>query len=107
MRTNEFPVSVLIDDLLLSEGHPVAPVQRADVVLHRLRHLLPVVLDCRGREERDTELPGSASPGARQFNPEEQVLREHESHFPTFRIQNHNTVFSFPSRCEEIVYFGL
>jgi hypothetical protein len=50
VRTNEPPVSILIDDLFLPESYAVAPVQRADVTLHRFRHFLPVMLHCVRRE---------------------------------------------------------
>lgn len=54
MRTHKLPVRVLIGDLLLPQSHAVAPVQRADVVLHGFRHLPPVMPHCTG-DKTDTQ----------------------------------------------------
>lgn len=38
-------IGINIVDLLVSQRHPVAPVQRANIVIYRLLHGLPVVFD--------------------------------------------------------------
>lgn len=50
VRTNEFPIGILIDDLLLPKSYSVPPVEGADVILHRLCHLLPVMRNYTRRE---------------------------------------------------------
>lgn len=46
MRINKLCIGVDIIDVLVSQCHPVAPVQGADVVVHRRLHRLPVVFHC-------------------------------------------------------------
>lgn len=43
---NKLCVGINIVDILVSQSHPVAPVQRANVVVYRRLHGLPVVCDC-------------------------------------------------------------
>lgn len=44
MWLDELCVGVDVVDVLVAQRHPVAPVQRANVVVHRGLHRLPVVL---------------------------------------------------------------
>lgn len=46
VRPHKLPVRVLVGDPFLPQGHAVAPVERANVVLDRLCHSLPVMLNC-------------------------------------------------------------
>lgn len=51
MRTNELPIRVLIGDFFLPQSHPVAPVQRADVILYSFCHFIPVMFNCTRKED--------------------------------------------------------
>lgn len=43
---NKLGIGINIVDILVSQSHPVAPVQRANIVIYRRLHGLPVVFDC-------------------------------------------------------------
>lgn len=58
---DELCVGVDIVDILVSQCDPVAPVQRADVVVHRRLHGLPVVFHCGHSQTAVSGIAGTTS----------------------------------------------
>lgn len=52
---NELCIGIDIVDILVSQCHPVAPVQWANVVVHRRLHGLPIVFHCVQTEQLSVE----------------------------------------------------
>lgn len=52
VRVHEFSKSVDVLDILVSQLHPVSPVERANVVLYSCHQLIPVMLHCTMEGER-------------------------------------------------------
>lgn len=54
---NKLSIGIDIVDILVSQSHPVAPVQWADVIIDRRLHGLPVVFDCVETEQWNDKRP--------------------------------------------------
>lgn len=52
---DELCIGIDVVDVLIPQGHPVTPVQRANVVIHRSLHGLPIMLHCEEEEGNDSK----------------------------------------------------
>lgn len=59
---NKLRIGINIVDILVSQRHPVAPVERANIVIYCCLHGLPVVFDCTdGTPINQRDIPGQNS----------------------------------------------